>query len=254
MEDKMEKVFKNQSLISRILKHKELPIYISTEFTFWRCVNVEEWVYGKTISEIHSNNLRENDNTNRYSKLFPNKKLSYWSASKPTALAEIKKHGGNKNYLTFKAYDDSSSTFPMLNIGEELIIIDGRDFQFYKILLKIESDEDLSDTEKELIQLIKNENPDCLAFRSVAKEEGLNFIFFEKGFRKLALKEVKLYFGENKSKNSNSVVCAAGSDYSPIIKNYGIYFEEIAKTKMDKEYLKSKEYQIRKNNRKNISI
>lgn len=130
----MSTLFKNHSYFSQILEHKDLPIYKTNEFDFFRCVNVGDWVYGKTINKLHAGNLRMNTNEGRYSKLFPNEKISYWADSKSTALSEIKKHNGNKNYLTFWAYDDSSSTFPILDNDESLIIINGIDLNFHKIL------------------------------------------------------------------------------------------------------------------------
>lgn len=246
----MSNLFANHSYSSLVLKHKKLPVYKTTEFDFFRCVCIDDWVYNKTVSELHLGNLRLNNNAGRYSRLFPNERISYWADSITTALAEIKKHGGNKNYLTFWAYDDVSSTFPILNIDEPLTIIDGRDLKFHQILLKIENEEELTREEYELIELIKNEKPDCLAYNSVAYKNGVNFLFFENGFNKLVLREVKLYYGERKSKNSNSIICAQTSDYFPIIENYGKYFLPIAKKKMDKSYFKSDEYIFRANNLK----
>ncbi|MCR3758458.1 hypothetical protein KYB31_05540 [Clostridium felsineum] len=238
----MSKLFRNHSYLSQILKHRELPIYKTHEFDFFRCVNVGNWVYGKTISKLHEGNLRMNDNKGRYSKLFPNEKISYWADSKVTALAEIKKHKGNKNYLTFCAYDDSSSTFPILDNDEDLIIIDGIDFNFHKILLKIEQDEELTIEEIELVKLIKKEKPDCLAYKSVANNKGTNFLFFEKGFKKLSLRETSLYFGEKKNKNTKTISCVISGDYSPIIENYGKYFEPIVREKMDSKYKYTEAY------------
>ncbi len=174
-----------------------------------------------------------NNNIGRHSKLFPNEKISYWADSKSTALAEIKKHGGNKNYLTFMAYDDASSTFPILNVNDSLVIVDGRELNFHSILSKIEKAEKLTIEETELVKLIKKERPDCLVYKSMAKNNGLNFLFFEKGFKKLALREVNLYFGENKSKNTKIISCAITSDYSPVIESYGKYFEPIVKVRID---------------------
>ena len=244
----MGQLFRNHAYSSVIQKHIELPLYKTYEFTFYRCVNVEEWVYKTTISKLHSNNFRLNESDGRNSKLFPNEKISYWADSKSTALAEIKKHGGNKNYLTFEAYDDSSSTFPSLDVDDDLVIIDGRDFEFHRILLKIEKGDKLTDGEEKIIEAIKNQNPDCLAYNSVAKEGGLNFLFFENGFNKLALREVKLYLGEMKSKNANTVPCAITCDYTPIIESYGMYFELITKIKVDCEYIHTEEYKIRSDN------
>lgn len=240
----MSELFKNHSDLSLILRHKKLPIYKTREFDFFRYVNVGDgqWVYGKTISELHSGNLRENDNEGRYSRLFPNEKISYWADSKVTALAEIKRHGAGKNHLMFWAYDDASSTFPILGNKEDLVIIDGIDLNFHEILLKIEDDKELTREEIELIELIKAEKPDCLAYQSVADPKSMNFLFFEKGFNKLALRKIKLYFGENRSKNSNKIPCAIGSDYSPIIENYGRYFEPIVKQSINNKYKETDEY------------
>lgn len=171
----MSRLFDNHSFLSQVLKHKNLPIYITNEFTFYRCVNINDWVYRKKISELHAGNLRLNDTKERYSKLFPNEKISYWADSKYTALAEIKKHGGNKNYLTFESYDDLSSTFPILENNEPLIIIDGIDLNFHKILKKIEKGESLTEAEPEIVNRIKEEKPDCLAYRSIAWEKSVNF-------------------------------------------------------------------------------
>lgn len=243
----MSTLFRNHSYFSQILKHKDLPIYKTYEFDFFRCVNVDDWVYGKTISELHAGNLRMNDNNGRYSKLFPNEKISYWADSKSTALSEIKKHNGNKNYLTFWAYDDASSTFPILDNEESLVIINGIELNFHKILLKIENDEELTIEETELVELIKKERPDCLAYKSVANKNGVNFLFFGKGFKKLSLRETKLYFGERKSRNTITIPCAISCDYSPIIKNYGKYFEPIVRERMNSNYEYTEEYKTHKN-------
>jgi hypothetical protein len=148
-------------------------VYKTDEFTFYRCVDVSGWdVYKKTVSVLHAGNLKSNDNRGRYSRLFPNEKISYWADSKPTAVAEIKKHGSSKNYLAFRAYDDVSSTFPTLGINESLVIADGRDLNFHNILLKIEQNEELSAEDIDKVELIKNEEPDCLAYQSVVKKDG----------------------------------------------------------------------------------
>jgi hypothetical protein len=41
---------------------------------------------------------------------------------------------------------------------------------FHKILLKIENDEKLTIDESELVELIKKERTDCLAYKSVANK------------------------------------------------------------------------------------
>lgn len=244
----MSILFRNHSKIARILRDKELPIFESYEFDFFRCVNVEEWVFGKNVSELHKGNLRDNNGEGRHSRLFPNQKISYWADDTLTALAEIKKHGGNKNYLRFIAYDDRSSTFPTLNTNEDLVIIDGIQLGFDKILSKIEKNEELTSEEIKLIDLIEDRKPDCLAYKSEAKDGRTNFLFFEKGFNKLAIKEVKLYFGENKNKNHNTIICAGESDYTPYIESYGEFFEPIAKVKTDSNYKKTDEYKLRYEN------
>lgn len=247
----MSKLFRNHSDFSKVSKHINLPIYKTDEFDFFRCVNFGDWVYGTTISKLHAGNLRKNDNKGRYSKLFPNEKISYWADSKYTALAEIKKHYDNKDYLTFWAYDDASSTFPILNNDEPLVIIDGIYLNFNKILSKIEDDKELTIEETELVESIKKERPDCLAYKSKANNDGVNFLFFEKGFKKLSLRETRLYFGERKSKNAKTISCAISSDYSPIIENYGRYFEPIVKEGMNIEYQYTEEYNTHLMNYKN---
>ena len=248
----MSILFRNHIDISQVLKHKKLPIYIAEEFDFFRCVNTDNLnFYGKTVSELHAANLRVNNLENRYSKLFPNEKISYWADSKLTALSEIKKHDGNKNYLTFWAYDDASSTFPILNSNESLVIIDGIELNFNNILQKIENDKKLTIEESKLIELIKEEKPDCLAYKSVANKNGVNFLFFEKGFKKLSLREVSLYFGERKSKNTKTIDCAITSDYKPIIENYGKCFKPIAQECMNNEYKCTEEYKIHLKNYEN---
>lgn len=243
--------FRNNSFLSKVYRHKKLPVYVTDEFDFYRCVSVGDWCYGTTISKMHSENLRPNDKKGRYSKLFSNEKISYWADYKATALAEMKKHNdGCKNYITFHAYDDVSSTFPTLGVKENLVIIDGREFGFSNILLKIENDIDLTDEELLKIDQIKELEPDCLAYNSVVKQEGLNFLFFEKGFNKLALREVQLYLGEGETVNSNTIACAVTSDYSPVLESYGMYFEPIARIKEDKDYYDTDEYKLRKKYRK----
>lgn len=95
--------FISQSYGRPTYKHKELPVYITDEFNFFRCVEFNDEFYGKTASALFNGNLRTC--SGRYAKLFPNQKLSYWANSPTTARAEIKKHGAGKNILTFWAYD-----------------------------------------------------------------------------------------------------------------------------------------------------
>ena len=52
---------------------------------------------------------------------------------------ETLKHGGTKDHLIFKAYDDASSTFPT-GQHEPLKIIDGRDMGIGKIMRALRVD------------------------------------------------------------------------------------------------------------------
>lgn len=87
-----------------------------------------------------------------------------------------------------------------------------------------------------------------MAYKSVAYANGTNFLFFERGFKKLAIREVQLYLGERKSKNSTSIICADTCDYMPNLEEYGKYFVPLAKQGFDEHYLNTNEYKIRKNN------
>ena len=213
----MSDLFTNQSLGRTIYKHRELPLYVTDEFIFYRCVLFREDFYGKTVSELHSGNLRSGTPKNRYSRLFPNERVSYWADSPQTSRAD----------------------------REPLIIIDGRDKGFNKILDKIESNQKLTSGEKYLIIQINSQYPDCLVYESMRRKSGLNFLFFEKGFHKLSIREVILNLGDYKGKNTNRIVCAGTSDYTPYPKNYGMYFRPIAKAKMNLTYQKTEEYKSR---------
>lgn len=238
----MSSLFPNHSYLSQILKHKELPIYKTDEFDFYRCVTFDESLYRKTVSSLHGGNLRKNDGKGRHSKLFPGENLSYWAGDVDTSRAEVKKHNHSNNLLTFWAYDDVTSTFPTIATREPLIIVDGRSFRFEDILNKIENDSKLSFDEQRIIEKISEEKPDCLVYHSHAKKNGVNFLFFEKGFAKLSLREVRLRLGDKQEKNSNCIVCATTSDYSPTVERYGYYFDPLARVKMNDKYLKSAEY------------
>lgn len=227
-----------------IYKHKDLPIYITDEFDFYRCVEFKNEFYGKTTSYLFNGNLREC--TGRYAKLFSNKKLSYWADSPSTARAEIKKHGAGNNILTFWAYDDGTSTFPTLPDQAPLIIIDGRKCGVQELIDKADNGTPLSEAEQKYMTDLLAQEPDCLAFDSHAKKGGENFIFFEKGFRKLALRQLQLRFSRNDGGNCNRIICADTCDYTSFIESYGEYFEPKAKIKMDKSYLASEEYLQRK--------
>lgn len=241
----MNGLFSNQDFGRTILKHRELPVYVTDEFVFYRCICFNDSFYGKTVTELHKGNLRQATPENRYSKLFPNEKLSYWADSPQTARAEVKYHNHTNNLLTFWAYDDVTSTFPTIDNDEPLIIIDGREVEFHHILEKIEKGKNLTDGEEKTVKLIKKENPDCLAYTSLRNKGGMNFLFFEKGFKKLSIREVRLRLGDFKGKNSNRIVCASTCDYSPFLEKYGEYFLPLAIVNMNSKYIESQEYKKR---------
>ncbi|WP_347083721.1 hypothetical protein [Enterococcus gallinarum] len=240
----MSKLYSNHSYLSKVYKHNTLPILITEEFDFFRCVEFNSSFYGKTVSELFHGNLRNSNISNRYSHLFPNQKLSYWSDCSDTSRKEIKKHGSSNNILTFWAYDDLTSSFPTLENKEPLIIVDGIQFGFEYILEKCDKNIPLSDEDIVLIDQINHEKPDCIAYKSMVTGT-TNFLFFEKGFKKLAIREVTLRMGESKGNNKNSIICAGTSDYLPNLKNYGQYFSPIARIKMNEKYLDSSEYRSR---------
>lgn len=242
----MGEFFQNQYWGMDIWKHQELPIIESHDFNFFRCLEFEKNYYGKTVSELHNGNLRVSRKDNRYSNLFPGQKLSYWADSPQTAKAEIKKWGSGNNILTFWAYDDGSSFIPTIYPAENIRIVDGIHFGFDKILKKVGNHEKLTKNEKEIIDRIGYEKPDCLAYHSEARKGGVCFLFFEQGFKKLSLREVKLRLGDCKGKNTANVTCAIISDFSPVLEGYGYYFSPIAKVKYDKKYIMSDEYILRK--------
>lgn len=241
----MNGLFSNQDFGRTILKHKNLPLYKTDEFDFYRCICFNDSFYGKTVSELHRGNLRQAIPENRYSRLFPNEKISYWADSPQTARAEVKYHHHANNLLTFWAYDDATSTFPTIDNDEPLIIIDGREIEFHLILEKIEKGYTLTIDEERIVELIKKENPDCLAYTSLRNKCGVNFLFFEKGFKKLSIRQVRLRLGNFKGKNSNRIICADTSDYSPFLKGYGQYFLPLARVSIDTKYVESQEYKKR---------
>lgn len=67
----MGEFFPNQYWGMDIWKHQELPIIESHDFNFFRCLEFNDGYYGKTVSELHSGNLRLSRKDNRYSNLFP---------------------------------------------------------------------------------------------------------------------------------------------------------------------------------------
>lgn len=241
----MNSLFPNQDFGRIVLKHRELPVYKTNEFVFFRCVCFNDSFYGKTVSELHKGNLRNGTPENRYSKLFPNEKISYWADSPQTARAEVKYHSHTNNLLTFWAYDDATSTFPTIDNDEPLIIIDGRETGFHHILEKIEEGKNLTNDEEKIIELIKKEKPDCLAYTSLRNRCGVNFLFFEKGFKKLSIRQVRLRLGNLKGRNSNMILCADTCDYSPFLKGYGEYFLPLARVNMNNKYIESQEYKER---------
>lgn len=237
------KFFKSQNYGQQVYKHIDLPLYKTKEFDFFRCVEFKKEFYCITVSKLNQGNLRTC--TGRYSKLFPNQKLSYWADSAETARAEVKKHGASNNLLTFWAYDDVSSFEPTIKDLEYLKIVDGRQCGIQQLIDKVDNNEELTNNERILLKKIMQNHPDALAFDSRAKKGGENFIFFERGFKKLSLREVRLRFGNLKAKNNATISCAYSSDYTPSLDSYGKYFMPICKIKMNSEYLESEEYKSR---------
>ncbi len=85
-------------------------------------------------------------------------------------------------------------------------------------------------------------NPDCLAYRSVANKRGVNYLFFEKGFNKLSIRQVKLRLGSLQGKNHNEIVCADSSDYHPFPESYGESFMPLARVVKNDNYLESDDF------------
>lgn len=240
-----ERLFSNQDSGVTIWNHRRLPLYKTHAFDFFRCVAFKPEFYNKTVSELHTGNLRVSRADNRYSNLFPGQRLSYWADSPQTARAEAKKWGAKNNLLLFWAYDDCSSLFPTVYPPQEMKIIDGMQLSFNRILKNLERKEQLTVKDWELIDQIADEEPDCLVYESEARKGSLNFLFFEHGFRKLSLREVRLRLGDEKGKNHNKIVCAKADSYTPYIGNYGDMFLPIAKIKRDDKYVDSDEYRLR---------
>lgn len=249
----MSDLFPNQGFGTPIARHRQLPLLSTYEFDFYRIIGFNDSFYGKTISELHAGNLRVSRTDNRYSSLFPAQKLSYWADSIETAKAEYFHWNKNKNILTFMAYDDGSSFMPTVYPAQNLTIVDGFQLEFNRLLHKIERNEKLSFSEKDLIDTIATYEPDCLAYQSERNPKGVNYLFFEHGFKKLSLKKVALYLGERKSHNRNCIYCANTSDYVPILENYGYRIMPVAKLVYDKEYEKSDEFRLREQAYKHFS-
>ncbi len=228
-----------------VLKHRTLPMIMTGEFDFFRCIEFDPSMYGKTVSELHAGNLRLSRTDNRYSNLFRGQKLSYWADSPETSRAEIKRWGSGNNIITFWAYDDGSSFIPTVYPRKELQIIDGTQLEFNKILKKLEKHERITKGERELIDEIAYQEPDCLAYESEARKGSMNFLFFEHGFKKLSLREVRLRLGDEKGKNHNRIICADTSDYSPKLYSYGDMFLPIARIGKDEQYNETDEFKLR---------
>lgn len=235
----------NHSHNSKIYTHERLPLILTDEFDFYRCIKFDDSLYGKTVSELHAGNLRVSRKDNRYSNLFVGQKLSYWADSPETARAEAKKWGSGNNLLTFWAYDDGSSYVPTVYPPQKLQIIDGTQIEFNKILKKLDHNEPLSREERNLIDDIAYEEPDCLAYDSEARKGGVNYLFFEHGFRKLSLREVRLNLGNLKGRNHTKIECAYSSSYIPYIQRYAACFKPIAKIGIDISYYKSDEFKLK---------
>lgn len=241
----MCKVFPNQDHLRPLYKHNTLPLLITDEFDFYRCIGFNDNFYGKTVSELHAGNLRLIDKSNRYSTIFSGQKVSYWADSIKTARAEYKYHNKNKSYISFWSYDDASSSFPTFSNKQALVIVDGSSLGFHNILEKYEQGEPLTNEEVQLIKDIERFQPDCLAYNSLRNTGGMNCMFFEKGFNKLSLREVTLRISRGSKYNKNTIVCAFGSDYTPYPYRYGMCFFPITRIHTNDNYLNSDEYKNR---------
>ena len=68
-------LFPNQDSGREILKHNEYPVFMTDEFDFFRCVQFNSDLYGKSVYILNEGNLRMSNINNRYSSLFPNQML-----------------------------------------------------------------------------------------------------------------------------------------------------------------------------------
>lgn len=237
----------HQAGFSPVKQHGTLPVYTTDEFNVYRCVQFTDSLYGKTVSELHEGNLRRNTNQdNRYSSFLNKYKLSYWADSPYAAREEVKKGGATNNLLTFWGYDDGASSFPTIDPRNPITLVDGLEIGFHELLLKIENQSPLSADDENLIAAIEEQSPDCLIYKSATTLGARNFMFFEKEFKKIALREVRLRLGDRRVANSGLIICAGTSDYSARLEEYGKYFERFARVKMDKKYLNSEEFKMRK--------
>lgn len=240
------KVFKAQNYNQPTFKHKDLPIFLTQEFDFFRCVEFKEEFYRVLATDLFKGNLRKC--TGRYSSLFPNQKISYWADSVMTARAEVKKHGAGCNLLTFWAYDDASSFEPCLGGDEMLYIVDGRRSGIQSLIEKIDDGKILTNEEKQMMEDILKEPIDAIAYDSKAYPGGENFIFLEKGFKKLALRELRLRFGRKDGGSHNFICCVTSGDYAPFPEAYGEYFLPKCRVERDLDYENSSECIERLNN------
>lgn len=240
------RLFKAQSYNQPIYKHKDLPVYKTKEFDFFRCVEFNDCLYNVLATNLFNDNLRKS--SGRYAALFPNEKISYWADSPKTAMAEVKKHGASNNLLTFWAYDDSSSFIPCMGNDEMLCIADGRKNGLQALIEKIDNGESLSPAESEKFKRVLKEKIDCISYDSKAYPGGENYIFLERGFKKLALRQIRLRFGRKNGGNHNIISCAFSSDYNPSPREYGKYFLPKCRIKRDLNYENSSECIERKSN------
>lgn len=239
------------SSLSPILYIRDLPmVKVTWEFDFYRCLKFDSNFYGKTVSALHSGNLRASVD-GRYANLFSNEKVSYWSGDRATATAEVRKYGAGLNLITFQSYDDASSAFPTTDCAEPLIVVDGCELGFTQVLDKLDAKVELNADDLALIAKIRDKRPDCLMYESHVRKGGYNFLFFERGFSKLSLREVVLRLEhkdaatKKRKVNRARICCASSCDYMPYPKAYGEGFQEIARTFMDESYLDTEEYRLR---------
>ena len=231
---------KAQNYDGFFMSEDELPIYEASTFDFFRCVEFNDSLYNVLATDLFKNNLRMSNG--RYSKLFPNQKISYWSNSKKVARKEIKHHGSGNNILAFWAYDDASSSFPFHKDDEPLVIVDGRKCGIQTLIDKIENEEDLTVIENLYMKSILLYPIDAIVYDSKRDPEGENYIFLERGFKKLAIRKISLRFSKKDGGHHNFISCAGTCDYTPYLEAYGEYFAPKCKRKMDKNYLNSEEY------------
>lgn len=247
------RLFDSQAYGQFNYKHKKFPIYITKEFDFFRCVPFDESMYGVVAYNLFMNNLRKSDG--RYSKLFGNSKVSYWCNSPVVARAEVRKHKSAKNTLMFWAYDDFSSFAPCRENSDYLHILDARTTDIADLIEKVDKGVDITKKEKDYFAELMKQDIDAIAYRSKVQEDGENFIFNEKGFKKLALKWVGLRFSKSCGGSNSGIWVVNNGDYNPFIKSYAEYFMPKCRIKVDEEFLKTAEYQsLEKTHDENLQI